>query len=184
MTVLLFAGRLAPEKNVDLILDFFRDNEAVVARPENLRLLVVGGGHEEQRLRMRVAQEGYADRVQFTGYLRPVNQAYAAADLLVLPSSFKETFALVVVEAALCGLACLRSDLAGATEQIIEGINGAVFPANNPDAFHEKIKALVNDRPRLAEMGVCARRIALERFDSQHRVKDVEAIYSSALQSP
>ena len=65
---------------------------------------------------------GIEDEVVFTGFLADPVAAYHAIDLLAPPS--EEVFSYVVIEAASCGVPCLRSRSGGAGAQIIDGVTG------------------------------------------------------------
>lgn len=122
---LLYCGRLAEVKRVDLLLDAF----ALVAadRPE-WDVVVVGDGPLAGALRSRVPA-GLEARVRWLGFLDvdDVRAAYRSCDALVLPSD-KEPWALVVNEAMAAGLAIVASDVVGAAFDLVEpGVNGGVF---------------------------------------------------------
>lgn len=100
-------GRLAPGKRFDVLL------HALAALPQDVRVLLVGGGPDEARLRATAAQLGVADRVLFAGE-RPhlsgqgadLPALLAAMDVLASPSP-EEAFGLAVVEGLAAGLPVL-----------------------------------------------------------------------------
>jgi glycosyltransferase involved in cell wall biosynthesis/predicted metal-dependent phosphoesterase TrpH len=93
----LYAGRVTREKGADLLAEtFLRARE----RDPRLRLVLVGGGPEEQRLRERVGEHAL-----FRGWLdgTELARAYADADVFLFPSR-TDTFGQVVLEAQASGL--------------------------------------------------------------------------------
>lgn len=115
--VLLYAGRLAPEKDVLLI------PEALLLLPAHqlreLHLIGVGSGPlQEEWQRRLVAILG--DRFHPLGFLNQseIGRAYAMADALVLPSSHNETWGLVVNEALAFGCQGIVSDCVGCGEDL------------------------------------------------------------------
>ena len=110
--VLLYAGRLAPEKDVLLI------PEALVRLPAEqlgqLHLISVGSGPLQQEWERRL-EEILGDRFHPLGFLNQseICSAYAMADALVLPSRHSETWGLVVHEALAFGCQALLSDCVG-----------------------------------------------------------------------
>lgn len=177
-TVLCFVGRLNPEKKIELILETMGKAKSA---GQMVELLIAGEGPSKPDLLARVQELNLADEVRFLGYLTDPLPVYQAADLLLLPSAEAETFGLVVVEAALSGVPTLRSDTGGAEEQIKPGITGAIFPRDEPAAFHRACADLVGDRTRLAEMGMAAREHALTFFDEKRFVADMVETYESVL---
>lgn len=176
--VLLFTGRLNPEKNIGFILDFLGDHGRLVL-DKKLRLLLAGDGPQFAELKRRVEIEGLSNVVTFAGYVNPVRSAYWAADILLLPSE-AETFGLVVAEAALCGVCCLRSDSAGAQEQIIVGETGEVFQVGNYRDFCNKLCKMISCDHMLGQMGSAARRHVLAHFDIRDRLTMFEALYQDS----
>jgi glycosyltransferase involved in cell wall biosynthesis len=125
--VLLYVGRLAPEKNVPLALRAF---DAVHARRPDARMVVVGDGPLRREL-----QAGHP-HVHFVGLQRGSELAahYASADVFLFPS-LSETFGNVTLEALASGLAVVAFDAAAAGELIRDGRNGLLARAGDADGF-------------------------------------------------
>ena len=150
-TCFLFAGKLEPKKRiVDLLLalDSARRVEPAV------HLLVVGTGELMDEARRLVEDMNLP--VTFAGFLNQteITRAYVAADCLVLPSDFGETWGLVVNEAMVCGLPAVVSDRVGCGPDLIEpGVTGAIFTCGDIDALSMKLVELASDRESLVRMG-------------------------------
>jgi glycosyltransferase involved in cell wall biosynthesis len=126
---MMFSGRLAPEKRVDLLIDAFA---AVAAERPDWDLLIVGHGPLSDDLRRRVPESLQA-RVVWTGFIDGAENsvAFHAADVLVLPSD-QEPWALVVQEAMAAGLVVVASDIVGAAHELVEDqVSGRSFSAGN-----------------------------------------------------
>lgn len=123
----IYSGRLAAVKRVDLLIDAFA--AIAVERPE-WDLLIAGGGPLRTDLEARVPVS-LAGRVRWLGFLddqTALSSLYRAADVLVLPSDY-EPWAVVVNEGVAAGLAVVASDAVGAAEDLVrDGRNGRVFP--------------------------------------------------------
>ena len=135
---LVFSGRLAAAKRVDLLIDAF---SAIADVRADWDLLIVGDGPLSEQLHARVPA-GYRQRVQWAGFVSTpaeVGAIYACCDALVLPSDY-EPWALVINEAAAAGLAIISSDVAGAAAEIVRnGVNGRFFPAGDLAALREAL---------------------------------------------
>jgi glycosyltransferase involved in cell wall biosynthesis len=110
--VVAFVGRLVPSKRVDRLL------EAAARVPEAvaIKVLIVGSGPEEPRLRRHASELGLDGRVSFTGYRDRIADLLALVDVLVHPAK-EEAFGLVVAEAAASGaLPIVFADGGGALE--------------------------------------------------------------------
>jgi glycosyltransferase involved in cell wall biosynthesis len=151
--VLLYVGRLAREKNLELLL---RAVHAAVRVAPNLTLLVVGEGDEERSLQRLAAQLEIADRVRFVGPVphQAVGCWYRAADLFVFPS-VSETQGLVVLEAMAHRLPVLAVRSVGTSDFIVDGVSGALANDAEND-FVQRLLTLLRDGAslhRYAEQG-------------------------------
>jgi len=141
--VILFSGKFIVKKNPLLILKALQSLPIEFQR--KVVLLYLGDGPlksqlcaESQRIKdVRVAFCGFKNQTE----LSPV---YHSADVLVLPSSFNETWGLVVNEALAHGLPCIVSDHVGCHEDLIDtGVNGEVFKVGSANALAEAIQKLL-----------------------------------------
>lgn len=153
---LIYSGRLAEEKRVDLLLAAFAGRVAV-ERP-GWDLVVLGGGPERDAL-ARLVPPGLAGRVHWVGARTDpadVFAAYKACDVLVLPSDY-EPWALVVNEAAAAGLPVVCSDVVGAGADLVrDGVTGRVFPSGDAAALADALLDVTADDERLGRLGVAS----------------------------
>lgn len=129
---ILYLGRLEPIKSVHNLL------HALVLLPTAIRhsvhLDIYGGGSEEDRLKAIAGRQGISELVSFHGLVASdhVAQAYAKADLFVLPSE-KEPWGLVVNEALLAGVPVMCPFWVGAAADLItDGETGYILENNTP----------------------------------------------------
>lgn len=155
-TVALHVGRLAPEKNLDLLLQTF--NAMRVAQPDMIGV-VVGDGPERARL------EKALPWVIFTGMQRGEQLArhYASADLFIFPSQ-TETFGNVLLEAMACGLVCISFNYAAGNYLIDNGENGYLVPLGDDEQFVRRAVELLvrTDEHTMRLMGAKAREVAAQ----------------------
>ncbi|HEX7111387.1 MAG TPA: glycosyltransferase family 1 protein [Mizugakiibacter sp.] len=125
--VVLYVGRIAPEKNLDLAVRAFR---ALQARVPNARYVWVGDGPHRDAL--GAANPDFI----FAGTQRGEDLArhYASADLFPFPS-LSETFGNVTLEAMASGLAVVAYDHGAAREHLADGISGMRVPAGDAPGF-------------------------------------------------
>jgi glycosyltransferase involved in cell wall biosynthesis len=140
--VVAHVGRLAPEKNLSLVIDAF---DALAARRPEARLLLVGDGPLLAGLR-----RNHPHHI-FTGMRLGDDLAihYASADLFLFPS-LTETFGNVVPEALASGLGVIAFDCAAAADLIADGRNGRTVRTGDRPAFIQAAVDLAVDRQRLA----------------------------------
>jgi glycosyltransferase involved in cell wall biosynthesis len=147
----LFVGKLEAKKRV---LDLLQALRSAARTRDDLHLLIVGAGEEEDQARAQASEDNLP--VSFAGFLNQteLTQAYAAGDCLVLPSDYGETWGLVVNEAMVCGLPAIVSDRVGCGPDLVEpGVTGAVFPFGDVAALARQLCDMAADRARARALG-------------------------------
>lgn len=157
--LLLYVGRIAKEKGLNLLLEAF--GKISNQRPD-VHLLMVGTGPQIEELKSRTLRAGLAEKVVFTGAVSPeeVPAFYAAADLFVFTSS-SETQGLVLIEAMAAGTPVVAVRAPGSQDVLAEG--GGRLVSADSSAFSDEVIALLNnpnERKKLAGEG----RKAAHRF--------------------
>lgn len=129
--VVVYVGRLAPEKNLDAVAAVFR---GLAAAGKDFVGVFVGEGPEAPRLRHALADLRAAGRVVFTGLLHgdALAAAYASADVFLFPS-VSETFGCVTVEAMASGLPVIGGRGGGTVDVVRDPKEGRLF---EPDDHH------------------------------------------------
>jgi glycosyltransferase involved in cell wall biosynthesis len=137
--VLLWAGRLGREKNLDFLLRVFA---AVAARRPDAHLVFAGDGPELKRLREECAEN---PRIAFTGRLdrAELPHLYGLSDVFVFPST-TDTFGMVVLEAQACGLLAVVSDVGGPQELVARGETGFVVRADDLEAWTQAVLGVLD----------------------------------------
>ena len=154
---ILFVGRLAREKRVDLLIQAFA--QIAEARP-GWDLLIVGDGPLREPLQA-MAPAALRARIIWTGAMTTADALapfYHLADLFVLPSD-REPWGIVVNEAAAAGLPLVCSDIVGAAGDLLRpGSNGQLFPHGDSVALANTLRLLTGS-PELSAMGQKSREI-------------------------
>jgi glycosyltransferase involved in cell wall biosynthesis len=151
--LVLYVGRVSPEKKIDRLLPILK------SFPE-VRLAVVGDGPSLQDLRKKFAG---TDTV-FTGYLKgeELATAYASGDIFAFTGD-KETFGNVVVEAMASGLPVLAPNSGGVTDLVIDDHNGRLYDPNHPESLLEAIVAMIKNKDLASKYGRSGRLLAEQR---------------------
>ncbi|GAB3249515.1 glycosyltransferase family protein [Chitinimonas naiadis] len=150
--VALFVGRVAHEKNIDLLLDVAA--RISQRRPEFL-LVIAGEGPAQAHLKARVAKLGISRHVLFLGYMdraRELPNCYRGADVFVFGST-TETQGLVLLEAMAMGVPVVAIAAMGARDILLPE-KGCLCASTDVADFASKLTRLLEDaelRSRLAE---------------------------------
>lgn len=175
--MLLYVGRMAPEKNVHLLLQAMPH---VVRGCPKARLWLVGPGPSLEALQALADALNLHDYVYFTGPVprEQVSLYLLAADLFTFPS-VTESQGLVLDEAQAAGLPCIVANGGGAPEAVDYGASGLIVEPT-PEAFVEAILYLTRHaeaREQLRQAGLCKR----ETLSVPAVVDRVLQVYQSAM---
>ena len=135
-------------KGQDLLLDVLNLRHW---RERNVRVSLIGRGPNENALRS-MAESLRLTNVTFDGHKSDIENIWSRHHALVLPSRF-EGMPLVVVEAMLCGRACIVTDVGGSRELIRDGVNGFLAGAATVELLDDAMNRAWDNRSRLKEMG-------------------------------
>lgn len=156
--LLLFCGRLVPEKGCDVLLE-------ACARLKTLpfALVLAGTGEKnfEKRLHDMAAEQELLGKVFFAGFVRGANRLLSQADISVSPSVCSEAGSLTVLEAMQAGCAQVASDNGSQPEFIDNGTTGLLVPPADEERLAEALRRLLADDDLRRRMG----RAAKECFD-------------------
>ena len=172
-TVLLYVGRLSPEKEVDVIIQAYIALQK--SNQQKTLLVIVGDGPEATKLKYLSAQ----NKVIFTGSLSGtrLSEAYASADIFVFASQV-ETFGNVVLEAMASGLAVVAYDRACAHQYVKHQQSGWLCAVGDTTSFVRQIQQLPQ-REVLKHMGKNAQQ-DIQDVGWQRPVQQFEqALYSA-----
>lgn len=158
--VLIYMGRIAPEKNLQLLVRSF---EGLVKSINNAKLLIIGDGPELGTIRRMVRNLGLQDKISFTGlveYDELIN--YLALGDAFVTASTSEVHPLSVIEAMASGLPILGINSAGMNDIVIDEVNG-LLSANDQPTFTSKMARLVTENKLRKQMAQQAK-FAAELF--------------------
>lgn len=173
----LFAGRLADEKHVDVLI------EAVSKTPPELEvhLEIVGGGEVRPALEELVHRLGLENRVKFLGLAsdEDLRKAYIQADLFCMPGT-AELQSLVTLEAMSASTPVVLADAMALPHLVRDGENGYLFTPNDSDDLAKKI-TMVLELPadQRAAMGQASRQM-VEPHSIEGTLQTFEDLYRGA----
>lgn len=166
---LLFVGRLTEKKGVQYLIDAMA---LVRVEIPEAKLLIVGHGELEQKLKKQVEDLGLHEVVLFTGGLvnKELPAYYASADIFIGPSiqtvdGDSEGFGLTFVEAAMSGCLVIGSRVGGIEDIIEDGKNGFLVPPGDSIILADKIINLLNNIEKYKDENKQTRWEIVARFD-------------------
>ena len=178
--VLGSAARLVPEKGIDCLIDA----AAISMRAcQDIQVVIMGTGSEQEKLARRAAALGIASSVHFLGFVndfREVRQVYSLMDLFVLPTRW-ESFGAVFAEAMAMEIPVIGTRIEPITSVVADGETGLLVPLNDADAVASAIIELIDDPERRLKMGKAGRQRVIDLWDERSMFGRVEQVYRGLL---
>jgi glycosyltransferase involved in cell wall biosynthesis len=141
--ILLYAGRIGKEKNIDLIL---KAAPKIIKEQKDIVFLIVGGGPDIYWLKEECEVLGMRDYFVFSGYINHsvLARVYCISEIFIFPSR-TETQGLVTIEAMLSGIPVVAVGERG-TAIVMNGDNGGFMVPNDDNIFAARILDLLKDK--------------------------------------
>ncbi len=173
---IIFVGRLAEEKNVDLLL---RAQKRIIKDNENVNLIIVGDGPDMEKYKNASIELGIDKNTIFTGKIpwEEMPYYYNIANVFATASK-SETQGLTVIEAMAAGVAPICIDDESFKNTVIDGLNGRIF--NTEDEYVEIVKELIDNKKELKRLRRQAR-INAETHSSKYYAQNVLGVYNQAV---
>lgn len=167
--LIVHAGRLVPRKGQDALIEAM---PMILRSLPATKLLLVGTGPQEARLRKQVTQLGLEASVIFSGFIdwSEVPEVFAAADVFATPCRSRfgrrevEGFGQVFLEAQAVGRPVIVGRSGGAPEATLDGVSGFVVDGEDVHLIADKAIHLLEDRERARRMGQEGRRYVESSF--------------------
>jgi len=174
--ILVHASNFRPVKRVSDVVRIFD----IVRRSVEAKLLLVGEGPERLFVRELVKELRLANHVHFLGEQDYLESVLASADLLLLPSE-QESFGLVALEAASCGVPVVGSRIGGVPEVVLDGETGFLFPVGEVREMAAAAVRLLSSPAEYASFSERAKIRAREEFDAAKIIPQYERLYERLL---
>ena len=166
-------GHLVPVKAFDVLVE----SAALLAQEfADLRVLIVGDGTEEERLRRLIASRGLQDNVLLLGVRSDVPNVVAALDVAVCCSDH-EGSPLSVMEYMAAGKPVVATRVGGLPDLVEDGLSGFLVERRNPHELAKRVATLLREPELRAAMGARGRERQQREFDLELVVQRLEDLY-------
>ncbi|MEM2873658.1 MAG: glycosyltransferase family 4 protein [Nitrososphaerales archaeon] len=141
--ILLFVGRLVPEKGLDVLIKAL---PIILGKGVNAKIVVVGEGPQRDEYQRLAKDHGLGNKILFTGHIDDwtLRALYRVADVAIVPSRF-EPFGIVALEAMAAHCPLVASSIGGLDEIVDHEGTGLKVPPNNPEALAWGILRIIRD---------------------------------------
>ncbi|HEX5851765.1 MAG TPA: glycosyltransferase family 4 protein, partial [Solirubrobacteraceae bacterium] len=160
----VFAGRLAAPKGIDVLLRAARDVDG--------EFVICGSGWQLEPSRKLARKLGIEQRVTFRGWLaaQELAQELADASTVVVPSLWPEPFGLVGIEALAAGRPVVASATGGIADWLEHGVSGLLVEPGDAPALARALNELLADADKQRAMGAAGREAVSRRFTPESHI--------------
>lgn len=177
--VVLSVGRLSQEKgHVDLILALAALRR--ISPSLRFKLIIVGDGPEREQIEIVAQTNGLTEQLLFTGQVSQVQQYYAIADIVALPS-YSEGSPNVLLEAMSAGLPIVATAVGGVPEIATTEKNALLVTVNDPEGFAGAMNRLLTDGELARRLGRAAALHVREKYSPATQARALLKIYQSLI---
>ncbi|MCR4337677.1 MAG: glycosyltransferase [Candidatus Omnitrophica bacterium] len=170
-------GRLSKEKNQSLLLK----SAAVLAKQyPQLRVLLIGGGPEEENLRRLIQELNITSIVRFTGILSNLEDIYPAMDVFVL-SSLTEGVPLTILEAMASHVPVVATSVGGIDELMEDQKTGLLLKSFAVEELVDKIRLLIEDQSLHQKITANADLSVRTKFSLKEMIQQYKKIYEDSI---
>lgn len=174
---ILFVSRMLWHKGAG---DLMRAWRILRERKVPGRLLLVGDPDPASPAsipRQRLVEWGNEEEVEWLGYRDDLPRIIAEADIVCLPSYYREGIPMILLKGASAGKPLVTTDTPGCREIVRDGLNGLLVPPQDAVALADALERLLRDAPLREALGREGRKMAVERFSTERVIEKTFSVY-------
>lgn len=177
--ILGLVGRINKDKGHLLLLESFRK---IVDKTDNVKLLFIGSSVEGKekifnKIENKIKNLQLENHVKIISFQKDIWKFLDLIDIAITPSTIKESFCLVALEAMLSEKPVIASDLGALKEVVKNNETGFLFDVNSAESLEEKISTLIENKSLRLEFGLRGKQRALNKFTLERYINQFEKIY-------
>lgn len=180
--ILLFVGRLAPQKGLLTLIEAMPD---VISKFPDVHLNALGNTNNanyHEAVKDEVERLNIGNHIHLLGERKAVSDYLKNSELFLFPSEF-EGLGIALAEAMTLGVACIASNIRPLDEFVVNDKNGVLVEPRNPEALASAIVDLLGDGQKRRRLSAAAKDTARSMFDPKIAAERLISIYSEVIDS-
>jgi glycosyltransferase involved in cell wall biosynthesis len=176
--LVMYHGKLAPEKGIDTLLSAFTHVDKA-----KYHLVIIGEGQPKYKAKIKgyIVANGLVHNVSLLGFRDNILEYLRQADFGILPSIQPEALGISNLEYMMAGKAHIASNNGAQHEYVHNGVNGLLVPPGDEQALTDAINLLINDTASRSRMGTQAQKDFQNDLDYPAFYKKMTDLYRSLL---
>ena len=176
--LIMYHGKLAPEKGLDVLLSALTHVDK-----SKYHLVIIGEGQPKYKAQIKgfIVAAGMVNNVSLLGFRDNILEYLRQADFGVLPSIQPEALGITNLEYMMAGKAHICSNNGAQPEYVSDGVNGLLVPTGDEQALTDAINQLITDTATRSRLGTQAQRDFQENLDYPAFYKKMTDLYRSLL---
>lgn len=174
-------GQLIPKKGQK---EFLNAASGILKIYPKIKFIIVGNGNKKykEELEELCRSLNISQSIIFTGFRDDVPAIMSALDIFVLATSYPEGLCRTILEAMACGKPVITTNVGSNPEALINGVTGILLPPpGSPSLLKDAILKLIKDEQKRKEMGEKGRERAVELFNIETHIREIEKLYLDLL---
>lgn len=178
--LIMYHGKLAPEKGLDALLSALTHVDR-----SKYHLAIIGEGEPKYKAKIKgfIVAAGMVNNVSLLGFRDNILEYLRQADFGVLPSIQPEALGISNLEYMMAGKAHICSNNGAQSEYVHDGVNGILVPPGDEQALTDAINLLINDTATRSRMGTQAQKDFEDNLDYPAFYKKMTDLYRSLLEA-
>jgi glycosyltransferase involved in cell wall biosynthesis len=177
--IVLFAGRLLWSKGLGTLI-----KAAQVLQNKNISFSLIIVGNPDFKNPQSISEDFLKNAenenlIQLMGYQQDMYQFYKMADIVVLPTEYREGLPLTLLEAASCGRSLIATDVPGCREIVRNGVNGFLIPPRDVNSLADAMEKLILSEDMRHKFGKASTEIVKNEFSSEIIQNKLNSLYKS-----
>ncbi len=149
----------------------------------NVELLIVGDGPNQANVQRVVDEHQLNDRVRFVGQQENVVPWLQAMDIFVLPSYANEGVPQSLIQAMMCGIPVISTNVGSITELVVDQSTGVIVPPQNADDLAAAIQLLLANPQQREQLAIAGQQSVLSNFSLDIMIRKMETVFAATRRS-
>jgi glycosyltransferase involved in cell wall biosynthesis len=178
--IILYLANIYKTKGVQNVVE-----AAIKLNNQRCQFIFAGGWRSDEQFKQdltnRINESGLDITIFPPVFGSQKFELFAKADIFVFPPIAPEGHPWVIVEAMAAGLPIISTDQGAIIESVIDGENGFIVAANNPDEIAEKLQFFIDNEFQRKKMGVKSKQLHSEKFSEEQMVENFSAVFDKVI---